>query len=152
MAFDAFLKIDDIKGESTDKDHKDWIDILSFSFGISRKNERGRPNLHDFTIVKRVDSASPALFDAACQGDPLRGNTTFTARKAGDRPLEFLKIKMEDVIITSIEHSGTAGPDGLPMESVSLDFRSVEITAVKQDSQGGAGEVVTSECNARRRD
>jgi type VI secretion system secreted protein Hcp len=99
-----------------------------------------------------VDSSSPPLFDAACQGDPVRGNTTFTARKAGEKPLEFLKIKMEDVIITSIEHSGTAGPDGLPMESVSLDFRSVEISAVRQDAKGGAGEVVTSDCNARSRD
>jgi type VI secretion system secreted protein Hcp len=152
MAFDAFLKIGDIKGESQDSKHKDEIDVLSFNFGISRKNEKGRPNHHDFSIVKRVDIASPALFDAACQGDPVRGTTTFTARKQGDVPLEFLKIKMEDVIITSIEHSGTAGPDGLPMESVSLDFRSLEITAVRQDSRGGAGEVVTSECNARRRD
>ena len=59
---------------------------------------------------------------------------------------------MEEVIITSIEHSGTAGPDGLPMESVSLDFRTVEITVVRQDSRGGAGGVVTSECNPRHRD
>jgi len=152
MAFDAFLKIGDIKGESQDSKHKDEIDVLSFSFGISRKNQRGQPNIHDFTIVKRVDSASPVLFDAACQGDPVRGNTTFTARKAGESPLEFLKIKMEDVIITSIEHTGMAGPDGLPMESVSLDFRSVEITAIKQKADGSPGEMVTSECNARRRE
>jgi type VI secretion system secreted protein Hcp len=152
MAFDAFLKIGDIKGESTDVKHKDEIDVLSFSFGISRKNDKGRANLHDFTIVKHVDSASPALFDAACQGDPVRGNTTFSARKAGKDQQEFLIFRMNDVVITSIDHSGTAGPDGLPMESVSLDFRTVEITVVRQDSRGGPGGVVTSECNPRHRD
>ena len=151
MAFDAFIKIGDIKGESLDDKHKDEIEVLSFSFGISRKNERGKPNIHDFTILKRVDTASPQLFDAACQGDPVRGNTLFTARKAGEKPLEFLKIKMEDVIITSVEHAGTAGPEGLPMESVSLDFRSVEIIAIRQKPDGSAGETVTSECNARHR-
>jgi type VI secretion system secreted protein Hcp len=152
MAFDAFLKIGDIKGESQDDKHKDEIDVLSFSFGISRKNEKGPANLHDFTIVKRVDTASPALFDAACQGDPVRGNTIFTARKAGKDQQEFLIIKMQEVTVTKIDHSGTAGPDGLPMESVSLDFRTVEITAVRQDSRGGPGGVVTSECNPRHRD
>lgn len=151
MAFDAFLKIGDIKGESQDDKHKDEIEVLSFSFGISRKNQRGQPNIHDFRVLKRVDTSSPALFDAACQGDPVRGNTLFTARKAGEKPLEFLKIKMEDVIITSIEHSGVAGPEGLPMETVSLDFRSVEIIAIRQKSDGTAGDMVTSECNARRR-
>ncbi len=36
MAFDAFLKIDGIPGESTDDKHKDWIEILSFSHGLSQ--------------------------------------------------------------------------------------------------------------------
>ena len=30
-AYDAFLKIDGIAGESTDDKHKDWIEILSFN-------------------------------------------------------------------------------------------------------------------------
>jgi len=29
-AFNAFVNFGDIKGESTDKDHKDWIQILSY--------------------------------------------------------------------------------------------------------------------------
>ncbi len=34
MAFDAFLKIDGIPGESTDDKHKDWIEITSYSQAI----------------------------------------------------------------------------------------------------------------------
>ncbi|WMT71569.1 type VI secretion system tube protein Hcp [Bradyrhizobium sp. Ash2021] len=30
-AFNAFARFGDIKGESTDKDHKDWIEILSYN-------------------------------------------------------------------------------------------------------------------------
>jgi len=29
-AFNAFANFSDIKGESTDKDHKDWITVLRF--------------------------------------------------------------------------------------------------------------------------
>ena len=36
MAFDAFLKIDGIPGESADAKHKDWIDVLSYGFGIQQ--------------------------------------------------------------------------------------------------------------------
>ena len=36
MAFDAFLKLDGVKGESFDNTHKGEIDILSFSWGVSQ--------------------------------------------------------------------------------------------------------------------
>ena len=34
-AVDMFLKIDGIKGESQDKTHKEEIELLSFSWGVS---------------------------------------------------------------------------------------------------------------------
>lgn len=36
MALDMFIKIDGIKGESTDDKHKDEIDVLSWSWGMSQ--------------------------------------------------------------------------------------------------------------------
>ena len=36
MAFDAFIKIDGIPGESTDDKHKDWMEISTFSWGASQ--------------------------------------------------------------------------------------------------------------------
>ena len=35
MASDIFAKIGDIKGESTDSKHKDEIEVLSFSWGVT---------------------------------------------------------------------------------------------------------------------
>ena len=35
MAFDAFLKIEGIEGESTDKTHPGEIEIESFSWGVA---------------------------------------------------------------------------------------------------------------------
>ena len=36
MAVDMFLKMDGIKGESVDDKHKDEIDVLSWSWGMSQ--------------------------------------------------------------------------------------------------------------------
>ena len=41
MAFDAFLKIDGIEGESTDKTHPGEIEIQSFSWGVSNTASGG---------------------------------------------------------------------------------------------------------------
>ena len=36
MAFDCFLKIEGVPGESTDDKHGDWIELLSYSHGVSQ--------------------------------------------------------------------------------------------------------------------
>jgi len=35
-AFDAFLKIEGVSAESTDVTQKDWIEVLSYSWGVSQ--------------------------------------------------------------------------------------------------------------------
>ncbi len=44
-----------------------------------------------------------------------------TARKAGEKPLEYLIIKLEDVLVTGFQPGGSAG-DIFPSESFSLSF------------------------------
>ena len=148
MSFDAFLKIDGIPGESNDDKHRNEIEVLSFSFGIARKNERSRPSHADFVVVKTVDTSSPLLFDAACQGDTIKG-ASFTARKAGKGQQEYLIVTMQDVIITSVQPSGAPGTESLPMESLSLDFRSMEMEVFKQNPDGSLGGSTKTVCNSR---
>lgn len=146
MAFDSFLKIDGIDGESSDVKHKGEIDVLSFAWNISR-GRHGKAKVADFSIVKHVDKATPQLFDAVCAGDHI-SEVTFTARKAGETPLEFLKIKLTDVLISSVTPAGNTANDR-PMEQVALSFARSEITYVPQDKTGKPGQPVTSSCGAR---
>ncbi|MEM9158163.1 MAG: type VI secretion system tube protein Hcp [Verrucomicrobiota bacterium] len=65
----AYLKFDGVDGESKDKDHKGWIDILSVS-GLSPRDAAsgkatGKRQHKPVTIVKRIDKASPMLAKAA---------------------------------------------------------------------------------------
>jgi type VI secretion system secreted protein Hcp len=148
MAFDAFLKIDGIPGESLDDKHRNEIDVVSFHWGITRGN-RGRAQVQDFTFVHHVDAASPLLFDAVCSGQAFK-EAQFTLRKAGEKAIDFLKIRFEEVFITSATPAGTSGGDDLPAEQVTLDFQSVEIEYTIQKPDGSPGGTVQSSCTPRR--
>ena len=78
MAFDAFIKIEGIPGESTDDAHADWIEVLSYSCGVSQPASGSassgggasaeRADFQDFSIVKALDKASPKLALACADG------------------------------------------------------------------------------------
>lgn len=148
MAVDMFLKLDTIKGESTDAKHKDEIEVLSFSWGVSKSLEpgiKGAPRIADFHIVKNVDSASPLLFEAVCGTGPV-GDAVFTVRKAGGDQLEFLKITFKDVIITSVAPAGSTGTDSVPMDQVSLQFDMAKMEVTRQDATGKPVATIVGAC------
>ena len=143
MAVDCFIKIGDIKGESTDKSHKDEIDVLAWSWGmsqsgtmhISKGGGAGKVNIQDLSITKWVDSATPNLM-AACSSGKHFPEATLVVRKAGgDSPLEYLKIKLSEVLISSVSTGGSGGEDRLT-ENVSLNFGKVEVSYQPQDEKG----------------
>jgi len=143
MAFDAFLKIQGIKGESVDSKHKDEIVVESFSWGVTNSGAgyagsagraTGKATPSDFTVMKKIDKSSPDLF-AACASGKHTPTMVLTIRKAGGTPLEYLKYKFHEVMVSSYQAGGSAGGD-LPTESVSFNYAKVEIEYVAQDSKG----------------
>jgi type VI secretion system secreted protein Hcp len=149
MAVDIFLKIDDIKGESVDKTHKDEIEILSWSWGLSQTGTShsstgagaGKVNIQDISITKFIDLSSANMVKACCNGKPYK-NALLTVRKAGATPLEYIKIKLYDVIISGIATSGSGGGDR-QTESVTLNFAKYEYTYTPQTATGAGGAAIT---------
>lgn len=146
MASDIFAKIGDIKGESLDSKHKDEIEILSFSWGVSNQGSmgigsgggEGKANFHDLSFVHTIDKASPVLMQACATGTHYK-DATLVHRKAGKEQHEFLIYKLSDVIVTGVTHGGTG--DGSSTENVSLAFAKVamEYKAQKADGSLDAG-------------
>lgn len=143
MAVDMFLKIQGIDGESTDDKHKNEIDVLSFSWGISnfrkqstpgRLSAAGKPSLQDFSIVKRVDRASPSLFVSSCEGAHFP-EVSFTARKAGGEQQEYYKVTLKEVLISSVAPGGSSGSSQDALEQVSFAFAAAEISAAGPDGK-----------------
>ena len=145
MAVDYFLKIDPIKGESQDDKHKNEIDILSWSWALHQTGKAGmgagggagKVNVQDLSFTHYVDKASPDLFLSCCNGKHFQ-KAVLTCRKAGEKPLEFLKVTMEEVLVTSVNHGGTHGDDRVS-ESVTLNFAKAKMEYTEQQADGSAG-------------
>lgn len=101
-AYDMFLKIDGIPGESTDRDHSGWIEVLSFSQGIGRPMEYvGGTHYKEVVILKALDKSSPKLYEALNTGDEMASLEIDMVNP--DNKTAVMKVVLEDVIITSIE-------------------------------------------------
>ena len=141
MASDIFAKIGDIKGESLDAKHKDEIEVLSFSWGVTNAGSTssgggggaGKATFQDLSIVHNIDKASPLLLQACATGTHLK-EATITHRKAGKGQQEFLIVKMNDIIITGVTHGGASDQPG--SESVSLAFAKVDLEYKAQKPDG----------------
>jgi type VI secretion system secreted protein Hcp len=142
VASDIFAKIGDIKGESLDSKHKDEVEILSWSWGLTNAGPiragtgagAGKATFHDFSFTHHIDKASPVLLRACATGEHIK-EATITVRKAGKGQQEFLIIKMNDVIITSVSPSG-AGDAATTAEHVSLQFAKVHLEYKPQKRDG----------------
>lgn len=150
MAFDCFLKIEGVDGESTDAAHQKWIELLSFSHGMSQPPSSvvssaggagsGRVNMQDFSIVKHLDSASPKLAMACCTGQHFPTVKIEVCRAGGDK-LKYMEYKMTNVLVASVRPGGSSqGSDEVPLEEVGFNFGKIEWTYTHQDrATGGAG-------------
>ena len=142
MAVDMFIKVGDIAGESTDKAHKGKIDVLAWSWGMSQSGTThmgggggsGKVNVQDLSFTKYVDSSSNALMKACCEGKHY-DDATLIVRKAGGSPVEYIVIKMTEVIVTSLSTGGSGGEDRLT-ENVTLNFAKFEYKYQEQDEKG----------------
>ena len=142
MASGIFAKIGNIKGESLDSKHKGEVEVLSWSWGVAQSGTmahgggggEGKASFHDFNFTHHIDKASPVLLKACATGEHIK-EATITVRKAGKGQQEFLIIKMNDVIITSVDLSGT-GDAPASAAHVALQFAKVDLEYKPQKADG----------------
>jgi type VI secretion system secreted protein Hcp len=153
MAFDAFMQVKGIDGESQDDAHKNWIEILHLEFathqpaGGSRSSSGAasgeRVNVSDVTISKLLDKASPKLFLACCNGEHI-GEVTIHLCRAGKEKNKYMEYKLYDVIISSYSPAGSAkGGESLPVEQLTFNPGKLELIYTATDPKTGktAGDV-----------
>jgi type VI secretion system secreted protein Hcp len=144
MAVDMFIRVGDIKGESRDKTHKEKIDVLAWSWGMSNSGTAhvgggagaGKVNVQDVSFTKYVDASSAALMLACCNGKHYT-DAELIVRKAGENPVEYIKVTLTEVMITAVSTGGSGGEDRLT-ENVTLNFAKVKFSYTEQDTTGKA--------------
>ena len=150
MAFDTFVKIDGIEGESSDDKHAAWIEVISYDTGVNQKasttassaggGSSERADFDNFTFTKQLDKSSPKLAQACAAGTHI-DTITMEICRAGAEKVKYMEYKMINCIISSVKTSGRGGD--VPSESVSVDFGRIEWAYTVQKRQGGgsAGQV-----------
>ncbi len=149
MAVDMFIKIGDLKGESQDKQHKDEIDVLSWSWGMSNSGSAhsgsgagsGKVDVQDLGFTKYMDKASPSLLLSCCSGKHFP-QATLVVRKAGDKPVEYCKIKLTQVLISSVTTGGSSSGGDRLTEVVKLNFGKVSVDYTPQSDDGKPGTAI----------
>jgi type VI secretion system secreted protein Hcp len=151
MATNLYLNFEgtEIKGESTDAKHKEWIEVLSWSHGFNqptspvRSTAGGgtveRANHSDFSFTKYMDSATDDLLKQCWGGKHIDKATLECYRSDGaddENPALYLKIIMEKVIISNYNVGGGAGD--IPVENVSLSYGKVTYEYHPQDEASGS--------------
>jgi type VI secretion system secreted protein Hcp len=148
MAMDIFLKITGadgktVDGESKDDKHTKEIDVLAWSWGLSNSGSThtgggggaGKVNVQDVSFTKWVDSSSPKLMLACCQGDHCKEATLVVRKMGGKTPIEYIKIKMTTVLVASVSTGGSGGEDRLT-ENVTLNFEKFQFDYTPQKADG----------------
>ena len=140
---DYFLKVAGIDGEATDATFAKHIEVESWSWGETNSGTHGsgggggagKVSMQDISVVTKMGNHSPSLAQACATGRHIPTVELF-ARKAGDKPQVYLKVKLTDVLCTSYQTGGSGHGDIVPSDQFALNFAKIEFAYGKQDAKG----------------
>lgn len=131
QADSAYLKLPgpELKGESVDPNFANTIELISYSWDLSRGTDKAL--FGGFRLKKRVDRSSPGLMLTAAQGRVI---SSARVNVRGDQK-PYLEYCLRDVTVASdrVDHTTAGGP---PIETVELRFASLEQRYVQLDDLG----------------
>ena len=148
ISFDAYMQIGGVKGESVQKDHKEWIDVDTFSYGVTRGSNMdlgggttGKASFPGVSFVHLVDSTSPTLFQFCASGKHIEKCVLQVCKSTGDAgSVPFITVTLNDVVVTEVSPGGGSG--GAPTENVVLSYAKIEVQVKSQQKNGQLGPAV----------
>lgn len=153
-----YIKFDGVDGESQDRDHRDWIDLLSFSQGQYLPASPPAPGgtartaavFEELALKKTLDKASPKLAEAVCTGKVFPKVDIHLARPSSEgTQATYYTCELKNVIVTSY-HIGGSTQDAVPTETLSLNFEEIKVTYTKFDAAGRPEGTVQYGWNVKR--
>lgn len=142
----GYMKLGDIKGESTDEGHEGSINLLSVSHDINRETKasgttraRASATFGDIMVEKSLDKSSPKLQEAIAEGKSFPTAEIEFTRSVGERgEATYLKYELKNVMITSYSFHGNAAGDPIPVDTISLNFGEIKVTYTEFDENGNS--------------
>ena len=142
----AFMKLGDIKGESTDTDHKEWILIESMSSPLFRsvpsgakdqQRTKGDTTLGDIVCVRQLDKSSTKLQEACANGTFFKEVEIHFCTTVKNKQEPYLTYKLSDVIVSSYSIQANSSGSPLPSEEITMGYTKAEWTYIVVDPKTG---------------
>lgn len=143
-----FVNYTGIKGESSDKGHKDWMDVETLHWGVSRQltsatstmNDRESSNavISDLVITRRMDSATPNLFIESCCGTGKDVVIHLSKTGQGDGANIYMEYTLKNALISEYSVNAASQSTDRPMEQITISFVDVEVKYTPHDEDGNA--------------
>ena len=137
----AYIKYDGIEGEVTEAKYRGAIELTAWGWQLSESAEPGVPIVRPIELTKRADSTTPKLHEFLINS--VKAPEAFIAltRTIGEVELEYMKVEMTNVTVSSYSTGGTSAE--IPFENISLNFDSYCITFSSIDPV--TGQVITTD-------
>ncbi len=143
-----FMNYQGISGESSDSNHQGWMDIDELSWGVGRKitsasstqgdRESANAEITDLRVVRKMDSATPALFIESCCGKGKDVVIHLTKTGSGGGADVYMEYTLKNALITDYAVEAEAQKNERPTESLTISFIDIEAKYTAYDESGNA--------------
>ncbi len=144
---DMFLKFGTVKGDATEKNHKEWLSLSSISFGMNRNiqtqagkvsnRDKGTVVMHDLVCTKSVDKSTPEMLNYACSGSTPKDAQIDLLRVEDGKTSVYMTYKLTDCLISSYQIDSVASTE--PTEVFTLNFVKMQVDYVPHGKDNKAG-------------
>jgi len=127
-----YVQYGTIKGNVTEKGHKDWVEVSSFQWGVGRgigspvgraaNRESSAPSVSEIVVSKLMDKSSFAWLQEGLKGKGVTCTIHFCSTDASELRM-YAEYKLTDCMISG--YSVSSGGDR-PTESISINFTKFE--------------------------
>lgn len=139
-----FMKIDGIKGSSTDNDFKDWIPVLSFSNKVHRSVEldnsqikSGSIYFSEAQIVKEFDKSSSDIYGALLNGAVIKEIEVAQIVEHNKKKVEQHRYKFTNCVISDMD-KGLISGEKPRCESIVFSFSTISMTTYTAEQDGSS--------------
>lgn len=143
-----FMNFEGIKGESSDKGHKDWMDIENIQWGVTRRitsntstqNDRESSNaeISSLVVSRHMDSATPNLFIESCCGTGKKVVVRLTKTGTGSGTDVYMEYTLKNALISDYRVQAANQDTKRPVENITISFVDLEVKYTPYDQDGNA--------------
>jgi type VI secretion system secreted protein Hcp len=142
----GYIKFEGNDGESKDREHKGWTDILSMEQTIHKPTPPGATGVQrrradtvceDIVVQLVIDKVFPKLGENLCKGKVFpKVEIQLTRSYTDTGRAKWLAYELKNVLVTSFSAGGQCQSSEIPSGEVHLNYEEIKLTYFEADESG----------------